>query len=146
MFLKFDETLLTGIDNLDNQHKEMCNLINKLFYAMADLSNTKDILKCLDFLEKFLINHLNEEEAIQKQHKYPKFNKHHTQHEELKSELINLKNIFEMTAVSPLFVISVNKKMLKLCTKHILTGDKEFGKFLLEKYRPTMDLDFKKSI
>lgn len=140
MILQWDNTLSTGIDNIDNQHKEIFNLVNKLFYAMANLNNTTDILKCLDVLENFLINHFKEEEAIQKQHKYPKQQKQHNQHEELKNELINLKNIFEMTGISTLFVISVNQKMFKLCKNHIINEDGDFGNFILEKYRPKLNL------
>jgi len=146
MSLNWDSTLSTGIGNIDDQHKELFNFINKLTYAMKEKKSKDEIIKALNCLEEYMIKHFNEEEAIQKQHNYPKFSIQHNQHEEFKSELQRLRNTFETTGISSLFAITVQQKIFKGCRKHIIDLDKDLGEFLIEQYRPKVKLCLEKMI
>ena len=140
MGVNWDDILYTGIDNIDNEHKELFKSFNKLVYVMKEEKDKNEVIKYLDSFEKRIIKHFNEEEAIMKQRNYPKFNMQHNQHEEFKNELKILRNIFETTGVSALFAITVQQKMSKWSRKHIMDLDKDLGEFLIENSRTQVKL------
>ena len=135
MNLNWDNTLATGIDSIDNQHKELFNRINKLFLSIKEGEAKDDMMKTLDFLEEYVLKHFTEEEMIQKKNNYPKYNMQHEQHEGFKNQLKKLRENFESKGTSSLLVLNVQREMSNWWTKHIITLDKDLGKFLLENHK-----------
>lgn len=133
MSLIWDSRMTTGVDKIDNQHKELFDRINKLVTAMKSGKGKDEVINTLDFLEEYVIRHFNDEEELQKQNNYPKYEIQHKEHEELKKSLKELRKIFETTGVSAIFVITVQQKISSWCRKHIIELDKDLGDFLLEK-------------
>ena len=131
MNLNWDNTLATGIDSIDNQHKELFNRINKLFLSIKEGEAKDDMMKTLDFLEEYVLKHFTEEEMIQKKNNYPKYNMQHEQHEGFKNQLKKLRENFESKGTSSLLVLNVQREMSNWWTKHIITLDKDLGKFLM---------------
>lgn len=127
----WDNTLSIGIGNLDSDHKEIFNNISKLIYYMKEKREIDEITEILNNLEECVIRHLNEEEAIQKQYNYPKYDLHSKEHEKLRNELYGLREALEEDCLSPLFIINMYRKMFKWYRTHILDLDKEFGEYLL---------------
>lgn len=140
MSLNWDNSLSTGINNIDDQHKELFKSINKLVYIMKEEKVVAEVIEYLDSVEKCIIKHFNEEEAIMKQRNYPKFNIQHNEHEEFKNEIKMLRNVFETTGVSALFAITVQQKMAKWSRKHIMNLDKDLGEFLIKQYKSKAEL------
>lgn len=66
MNLNWDNNLATGIVNIDNQHKELFDRINKLLIAMKEGKGKDEVIGTLNFLEDYVIKHFTEEEEIQK--------------------------------------------------------------------------------
>lgn len=132
MKLNWDNSLLTGIESIDDQHKELFNRMNQLVLAMKEGKGKDEVIKSLDFLEEYVIKHFDEEEKIQKKNNYPKFSLQHAQHEEFKKELKQLRMVFETTGISALFVINMQQKMGQWWKNHINNLDKELGEFLIE--------------
>lgn len=132
MGLNWDNNLLTGVQSIDNQHKELFNRIDKLLEAMKEGKAKNEITKTLDFLEEYVIKHFSEEEMIQKKNDYPKYDTQHKEHEEFKSELRKLRGTFESSGTSALLVLNVQKEMTNWWKKHISSLDKDLGKYLIE--------------
>lgn len=131
----WDDTLSIGIGNIDRQHKEILNCISELLFFMKQNKSKKVILKAFDDTEKFISRHFKEEEAIQKQYKYPKYKTIVKEHKNVLSELDKLKGLVENGSMSPLFVANTYQKMFNGYRRHILELDKEFGEFLLKSIR-----------
>ena len=135
MYLNWDDTLATGIDDIDNQHKELFDRLDQLLIAMKDRKGKGEVINTLNFLEEYVIKHFSEEEEIQKKNSYPKLNEQQVQHEELKKELKELRKVFETSGESALLALNIQGKMIKWCKNHIMNLDKDLGKFLMEKAR-----------
>lgn len=71
MNLIWDDNLSVGIDNIDNQHKELLNCIENLITAIEHSRSNDEIIKTLDFLEEYVIKHFTAEEEIQAKTNYP---------------------------------------------------------------------------
>lgn len=135
MISHWDNVLCIGIGNIDNKHKELFNLINKLVNVMKEKESKHAILRVFNTFEQYVITHFNEEEAIQKQNKYPGYVIQHNEHEEFKSQLKELKDVIENTEVSILFVIQMQQNMFTWFRKHIMNLDRKFGTFLIKERR-----------
>lgn len=133
IMLNWDNQLETGVSKIDNQHKELFDCINKLLVTMRDGKGKTEAIKSLNFLEEYAIRHFNEEEELQKKNNYPKYNIQHTQHEQFKNDLKDLRKSFENTGMSATFVINVQKQMTNWWRNHIKDLDKDLGRFLIEK-------------
>ena len=135
MEMKWKENLSVGIDKIDNQHKELFDRMNKLILAMREGKGKGEVMDTLKFLEDYVVKHFSEEEELQKKNNYPKYNMQHEQHEGFKNQLKKLRENFESKGTSSLLVLNVQKEMSNWWTKHIITLDKDLGKFLLENHK-----------
>lgn len=135
MISLWDNKLSTGIVNIDNQHKELFNLINRLVIVINEKKSKNEIRKVFNSFEKYIIRHFNEEEAIQKQYNYPWYITHHQQHEEFKKQLNDLRDIIEKRGISVLFTIQMKENLFKWLRKHIMNLDRNLGEFLIKKCR-----------
>ena len=135
MNLMWDSRWSVGVDKIDNQHKELFDRINKLVTAMKSGKGKDEVINTLDFLEEYVIKHFNDEEELQKQSNYPKYEIQHREHEELKKGLKDLRMVFETTGISALFVINVQQKISSWWINHIRNLDMELGEYLIERNR-----------
>lgn len=131
----WDNTLVIGIDNIDNQHKEIFNLTGQLLNSMKENGHKSEAIKILNYLNEYMNKHLNEEEAIQKQYKYPQYKLQIKEHKKFRSGLNEIQNILKKENISPLFTIIMYQKIFGCYRKHMLNLDKDFGEFLLNKIR-----------
>ena len=133
MYLNWDDTLAIGIDNIDNQHKELFDRLDRLLVAMKEEKGKNEITNTLNFLEEYVIKHFTEEEEIQRTNNYPLYDLQHKQHEEFKDELKKLKTAFEATGESALLALNIQRKIINWIRGHIINLDKDLGDFLKEK-------------
>jgi hemerythrin-like metal-binding protein len=78
--IKFDDSYRTGIDIIDEQHKKLINIINKLITAMKlkVTNSTLDII--LSELTKYIDYHFSEEEKLFKNSEYNNIDNHMAEH------------------------------------------------------------------
>lgn len=133
MGLKWDDSLLTGIENIDSQHKELFKYLDKFLSAMKDGKGKQEIESALNFLEEYVIKHFKYEEEIQKKYGYPKSKEQSSQHEYFKNQLKQLRVEFDKTGESVLLALNVQNKITDWVKNHIFTLDKDLGEFIKNK-------------
>lgn len=70
-----------GIPSIDEQHKNLLELINRLNSTNSAEFNNKKIFALLNTLVQYAEKHFSSEERIMEFTRYPKFSEHRTQHE-----------------------------------------------------------------
>ncbi|EHI97963.1 MULTISPECIES: bacteriohemerythrin [unclassified Clostridium] len=128
----WDGSLSIGIDNIDNQHKELFNCIDKLLVSIENLKSDDEVIKTLKFLEDYVIKHFNEEEEIQRKTNYPLLDIQHIQHENFKNDLKEFKRVFETHGASTLLALNIQQSLIDWLKNHIMNLDKDLGDFLIE--------------
>ena len=119
----------TGVDKIDTQHRELVDRINDVL-AMGEKSISKEVTKkTLDMLGDYIVKHFNDEEALQKQSGYPKYDLHREQHQFYFNEFQKLKNEFIENGHSMKFTLDLNNSIIGWIVKHIRSVDLEFGKY-----------------
>lgn len=133
--IKWDDSLSIGVDEIDNDHKELINLFNRL-YASCSASVGALIAAEIDALIRLFEcakHHFQREENLMKKVDYPDFADHKELHDDLLLITLNFQEklrsteIHEITDETLEFLRSwiVNHIM-----EHIMESDKAFGNYL----------------
>ena len=80
MYAEFDESLVTGNEMIDGQHKELIAKINKLVDCCEQSSGKLEAIKMLDYLSEYTDFHFSAEEKLQEEISYPGLEEHKKQH------------------------------------------------------------------
>lgn len=127
-----DDTYLTGVREIDAQHKELSVLINRLCVSIANKDDEPVIAECLfKMVVAFTEYHFASEHKLMRQHSYPDQSEHDADHERMLEELFRFGS--EMANAESQFLIHFLRKWLQ---DHILAQDKALGAFLRETDSP----------
>ena len=80
MYAEFDESLVTGNEMIDGQHKELIGKINKLVDCCEQGGGKLEAIKMLDYLSDYTDFHFSAEEKLQEEISYPGLEEHKKQH------------------------------------------------------------------
>ena len=130
MRAEFDETLVTGNDMIDGQHKELISRINQLLESCEDGQGKIKAVKMLDYLMEYTDFHFSAEEKLQEEIGYPQISEHKEQH---KAFIQAIKELYEMLqeeeGPTPAFVAAVDKNVTEWLFKHIKGFDKAVAEY-----------------
>ncbi|MCS7242499.1 MAG: bacteriohemerythrin [Candidatus Caldatribacterium sp.] len=122
----------TGIDVIDEQHKELFARTNRLLEACQEGRGREAVGETLKFLEDYVKTHFATEEGLMEKYGYPEFLDHKKLHESFTKAFMELKEkAKEGTGLA--LVTQVNKTVVDWWVNHILKVDKKLGAFLGEK-------------
>ena len=135
MGVKWRESLSIGVEEIDNQHKELLSHFGRFLDACKSSKGMEELKVLLGFLDGYVIKHFSDEESIQRQHLYPDYATHKLEHGSFVTRLNDLKEEISREGVALHHVIETNHMLLKWLIHHISTVDVWLGKFLKS---PTM--------
>lgn len=121
----------TGVSEIDEQHKELINRLNTVVTSGMASITKEETEKTIKFLGDYIIKHFNDEEMLQKQWGYPKYEWHKGQHQHYVNEFKKLKSEYMQNGASAKFTLVLNKSMIDWIVKHIKSVDVELGKYYL---------------
>jgi hemerythrin len=84
----------------------------------------------LDFLGEYIVKHFGDEEVLQKQFGYSKYEWHRGQHKFYIGEFQKLKKEFAASGVSAKFTLDLNNSIVNWIVRHIKSVDVELGKYI----------------
>jgi len=84
MAYKWDSTLESGYEKVDNQHKQLIAALNNLMEASSSGKGDKAVMETLDFLTGYAVKHFADEEKLQEDHNFPDYLMHKRLHDEFK--------------------------------------------------------------
>jgi hemerythrin len=133
--VKWTEDLSTGIEKIDEQHKELFEKINDLVAAVRQSVCKYKIGDVIKFLEDYVFFHFGEEEKYMQQFGYPDYQGHKAQHKkfienfnELKKELPKLEGGKKPGSYD--LSVWTNQVVVDWILDHIAKVDKSLGEFL----------------
>lgn len=130
-YIPWSEDLSVGLEEIDEQHKILINLINRLFneaiLKRADKSLISDIL---DELIQYTIVHFAVEESLFRIFDYPDSEAHQEHHDQLKNEVVSFRKKFQDGTPIDIELMGFLRKWITL---HIMKDDRKYTPFFLEK-------------
>ena len=118
----------TGIPRIDAQHKELVDRLNAVTSMGTKSVSKEETQKTLDLLGEYIVKHFRDEEALQKQSGYPKYEWHKGQHQHYVAEFQKLKKEFSTNGHSAKFTLDLSNSIINWIVRHIKSVDVEFGK------------------
>lgn len=133
MAVLWTSDLATGVDEIDNQHKELFFRINQLFFASGTAKSKEEVVRLIDFLGEYVVSHFNTEETYMVMHHYPDYEFHKAQHTAFLNEFSDLKKRYQEEGATSHLVIVLQQRVFDWLRKHICKVDKVLGAFLKTK-------------
>lgn len=131
LFVEWTDSLSVGIQEIDEQHKVLINLINRLFdetvVNQAAIGVTEQVLQ---ELVEYTMVHFAVEESLFRIFDYPEIEAHMRRHVDLKEQVLELqRKIKKGETVVNSDLLMFLKKWL---TNHILQEDKLYAPYLIK--------------
>ncbi len=89
-----------GVAAVDDEHRELIQLINALYAHLDERSNSAEIEKCLGAIHNAIAMHFALEERMMQEHGYDQFAEHKDDHEDLLDQLLDLMDGFVLDPAS----------------------------------------------
>lgn len=90
VFFKWSSDYSVHIKTIDDQHKELVDILNRLFVAVSKREGEKVIAEILDGLMSYTKTHFALEERLMRQAKYEDLDAHMAEHRKLLEQLDRL--------------------------------------------------------
>ena len=132
-FLEWNDKFSVNVDEIDNQHKEIFKITNKLLNAIADGTANETVGDILQDLIDYIAVHFSTEEYYFDKFNYPKSYSHKEEHESFIQKVSEFKKSFE-TGRKNLY-LDITNFILNWLMSHVLLSDKEYAKYFSEKGR-----------
>ncbi|MBL0224240.1 MAG: hemerythrin family protein [Geobacteraceae bacterium] len=130
MGIEWRESLSIGVDEIDNQHKQLLSHFDRLLKACETGRGIDELRNLLGFLDGYVLHHFSDEEGIQRQHGYPGYEAHKKEHDAFITRLKALRQEIGRDGVALHHVVETNNLLLKWLIHHISTVDVQLGRFL----------------
>ena len=130
MPLTFDPLLLTGVDEIDAQHRELFARIGQLLDASRNHRSREEVVRLLEFLGQYVVEHFATEERLMGSAGYPRTEGHRAEHQQFVKELEILRHELESEGPTNLFVIHVGNRVTEWLREHIYRTDRALGAWL----------------
>ena len=136
--MQWTPNLSVGVEEIDNQHKELFNRINNLVDAIKDHTCKYKIGDVIQFLEDYIHTHFDTEEGYMVRFSYPEYPAHKAQHEIFKRNFAELRGELEAIEGGRMkgsydLSVHTNQVVVDWILEHISTVDKRLGSFLKDK-------------
>lgn len=130
MYAELDDTLVTGNQLIDEQHRELIGRINDLLIQAENHTEKLDAIKMLDHLADYTEYHFKAEEQLQEEIGYPGIEEHKKRHEELRQTVKELYEMLEeQEGPTQAFVDQVNVQIVDWLYRHIKGFDRSVAEF-----------------
>ncbi len=130
-YLVWKDEYSVGVEEMDNDHKKLLNLINQLQTAVHYYTGQEFEQKALDELVDYTKTHFKKEEKLMEDNGYADLEAHKKQHEMFIAKINGF--LVQYNQNSEVTVVDTLKFLKDWLIKHINGTDKEYGKVLNEK-------------
>lgn len=129
--LWWEESLATGIESIDNQHKGIFDRAEEML-SFNENTEASVVKQALNFLIRYTVNHFADEEDIMIQTGYIDFPIHREQHTYFINEIYKLGISIRDKGVSEDNVDKLKLLIVEWLINHISESDKKFVDFYKE--------------
>ena len=129
-FVEWSDELSVGIEEIDNQHKVLVDLVNEMNEAIQHRRGNEVVREILSRLADYTRIHFAVEESLMRILGYAGYEAHKVQHEELLGHVLELQDKVHSGRAAIGFELMHFLKFW--LTKHIMESDKNYSEFFLQ--------------
>ena len=132
--MEWFEQLATGVEEIDNQHKELIDRVNRVLAACTRQEGREAVKEALESMGSYAIELFRIEERIQRKNEYPNYTAHRDAHDEFVCMLQELFAYFDEEGPSSHVVMMVNETLTNWLIQHFLSLDKDALEYVRNAY------------
>jgi len=125
--IAWKDSFKIGFEQVDSQHRQLFELLNKLVLFCEKGSDIKNLQKTMDFLVNYAFQHFHDEESVQIQYNYPEYREHKLMHDNFKTTIEELISRFKENGSSEELSKDVNRIVVRWVINHIQNEDVKIG-------------------
>lgn len=133
MPIEWSKDLETGIVEIDLQHQSIFDKINALMRAANERRGKEEVVKTLEFLERYVQTHFEAEERYMEKRNYPDLRAHRAAHLLFTNDLMKLKRQFMDEGATIGVMLGTQRRVVDWLFEHIRGTDKMMAKYLRER-------------
>ncbi len=127
-FLIWDNQFSLNVKKIDEQHKHLFDLLNKLHDVVVEGAEQSLLAHILDELIEYTVYHFGTEEKLFAEHQYPEYTMHKREHDDLTRQVVKFQRTFrEGSATISFELLDFLRRWL---TKHTLGTDRKYAAFM----------------
>ena len=135
--ITWNKSYETGHPIIDGQHKKLFSLVNQLNKAIEEKHTKLILADIIEKLSDYVATHFKTEEEIMIVNKFPNYELHKKQHEELKEQAFKLIKLFNLGTID--LSATISKFLSDWLKDHILEKDVKMISWLKEKSDQTAE-------
>ena len=128
--IEWTEDFSVSVEEIDEQHKKLVQMLNDLHNAMAQGEGNKKIGEIIDNLVDYSVYHFATEEKYFDKFKFPKTEEHKQVHRDFVEKVSKFQEEFKNNDV--MLTIEVLDFLSNWLQNHILGDDMEYSDFFVE--------------
>ena len=132
MPIEWTKDLATGVEAIDEQHKELFRRINLLLDACRRGEGAEHVVSTLAFLTQYVVEHFQSEEDLMRRAAYRGYAEHAAMHREFRKRVESFASDLALTGVTIITVITVNRMIVDWLNDHIRTVDRAMAATIRE--------------
>jgi hemerythrin len=121
--IQWDQSMTTGLDTVDAQHKQLIAWLNDLMEAISQGRARSEIQGILAKLDAYSAFHFGHEEECMARYKCPAAEQNMLAHKDFVVTLAALRDEFDRDGATAHLVVRVEVEMLRWLTTHIKRTD-----------------------
>ncbi len=125
------DSLNVGIATIDQQHRKLVSIINKLFNAMSQGKSNEILQAVFSELSAYVVTHFGLEEKYMKQYEYEDYDSHKQEHKYFIDKLNEFK--LKFSSGSGALTLDILHFLKDWLLKHISGTDRKYIPLLKEK-------------
>jgi hemerythrin len=129
MSLKWTQALSVGVDEIDDQHRELFRRAARLLDGLKK-GEPEEIGQLIDFLYEYAVTHFGAEEDFMRKTRYPGYVRHKAEHDRFISDLLELAAEHDRRGAGAFMALKVNHWLVQWLKDHVSGTDAELGKYL----------------
>jgi len=127
--------LLTGVHDIDEQHRQLFQLANQLIDANSSPSDRIKFIRAMAFLGGYIDYHFAAEELTMQDTRFPSYEEHRTFHESFREQLGDIAEEARTTGSSDLPTRRITALLTDWLITHIRIMDRAFAEYLVSQSR-----------
>jgi hemerythrin len=130
MFLKWHDELLTGNEDIDEQHRELFRRVDTLLQACKAKRCRDEIGRHLWYLKRYVRKHFSSEEKLQVSLGFPDYDAHKARHDDFFEEVRRLEAQYASEGGSTMLIVKAVRMMEDWLRNHISELDMEMAAYI----------------
>ena len=123
----WDQSMTTGVDSVDDQHKQLIAWLNDLLVAMSQGRGRLELEALLDQLGNYAVTHFGHEEGCMAKYQCPIAAKTVAQHKEFIVTFTSFREEFKHDGATAHLVVRIETELMRWLSGHIKRTDTQLA-------------------